>query len=145
MSAKILTFYTPDMSQPTTRPLFMCKVPAGFPSPADDYLDRNLDLNDYFIRHASATFYVYASGDSMIDAGIHHGDLMIVDRALEARHGSIVIAVIDGELTVKQLRKENGQVWLMPANPRFNPIRITPEQEFLIWGVVSGIARKFNG
>ena len=144
MSAKILQFYTPELSRQTARPLFSCAVSAGFPSPADDYLERDLDLNEYFVKHESATFYVRVSGDSMEKAGIYHNDILIVDRSLEARDRSIVVAVIDGELTVKRLQRRNGEIHLMPENDKYKPIKIEPEQEFLIWGVVSGIARKFN-
>jgi DNA polymerase V len=119
-------------------------VSAGFPSPADDYLERDLDLNEYFIRHESATFFVRVSGDSMERAGILDNDVLVVDKSLEPRDGAIVIAVIDGELTVKRLRRRNGEVQLVPENPNYQPITILPEQEFLIWGVVTGVARSFD-
>jgi len=90
-------------------PLFAAGVPAGFPSPADDYIDRHLDLHEHLIEHPAATFYVRASGDSMVGAGIHDGDLLIVDRAVEPRDGHIVIAVVHGELTVKRLRRRRRQ------------------------------------
>ena len=125
-------------------PLFSSTVAAGFPSPADDYLEKDLDLNDFFIRHETATFYVRVSGDSMENAGIRHNDVLVVDKSLEPRDGSIVVAVIDGELTVKRLRRRNGEVHLMPENPNYQPILISPEQTFLIWGVVTGIARKLD-
>lgn len=98
------------------RPLFGHKVRAGFPSPADDYVEAWLDLNELLIEHKDATFFLRASGDSMTGAGIQEGSLLVVDRALEARHGDIVIAVIDGELTVKRLEKRRGKIRLVAEN-----------------------------
>jgi DNA polymerase V len=140
----LLHSFNPKESRLALRPLYACSVSAGFPSPADDYLERDLDLNEYFIRHESATFFVRVSGDSMERAGILDNDVLVVDKSLEPRDGAIVIAVIDGELTVKRLRKRNGQVQLVPENPNYQPITILPEQEFLIWGVVTGVARSFD-
>ena len=144
MSARIIQFYHPNTARQTTRPLFSCAVSAGFPSPADDYLERDLDLNEFFIKHESATFYVRVSGDSMEKAGIYHNDILVVDKSLEPRDRSIVVAVIDGELTVKRLSRRDGVVQLVPENPNYQPIVIKPEQEFLIWGVVTGVCRKFD-
>lgn len=117
-------------------PLYGCKVRAGFPSPADDYIETYLDLNNYLISHPSATFFVRASGDSMIKAGIADGDLLIVDRSIEATHGRIVIAAVNGELTVKRLSIANGQTQLVPENDNYPPILITEDLELVIWGVV---------
>jgi DNA polymerase V len=118
-------------------PLYSSKVQAGFPSPADDYIERYLDLNSECIKHPSSTFMVRATGDSMVDAGIFSGDLLIVDRSLEVTDGKIVIAAINGELTVKRIAYHNSRLRLMPANPNFSPIDITDEQELVIWGVVT--------
>ncbi|MCL9685726.1 LexA family protein [Legionella maioricensis] len=118
-------------------PVFASKVQAGFPSPADDYIERYLDLNAEYIKHPSATFLVTATGDSMIDAGIYSGDVLIVDKSLEAVDGKIVIAAVNGELTVKRLSRKNGRVQLMPANSKYKPIDITDEQDVVIWGVVT--------
>ena len=118
-------------------PLYSSKVQAGFPSPADDYIERYLDLNAEFIKHPSATFLLRTIGDSMIDAGIFSGDLLIVDKSLEAVDGKIVIAAINGELTVKRLSRKQGRVQLLSANPRYKPIDITDEQDVVIWGVVT--------
>jgi DNA polymerase V len=120
-------------------PLFASKVSAGFPSPADDYLECKLDLNTHLIQHPSATFFVKASGDSMKNAGIQSGDMLIVDRSLEPTHGKIVIAAIQGELTVKRLYRHNERVTLMPENPNYVPIDITDEEEVVIWGVVTHV------
>lgn len=120
-------------------PLYSNKVSAGFPSPADDYIECKLDLNEYVIQHPAATFFVRASGDSMKDAGIHSGDMLVVDRSLEATHGKIVIAAINGELTVKRLSQRAGKIQLLPANANYPPIDITEEQDFIIWGVVTHV------
>ena len=118
-------------------PLYSSKVQAGFPSPADDYIERYLDLNAEYIKHPSATFLVTAMGDSMVDVGIYSGDVLVVDKSLEAVDGKIVIAAINGELTVKRLSRKNGYVQLLPANPKYKPIDITDEQDVVIWGVVT--------
>lgn len=121
----------------TLLPLFSSSVQAGFPSPADDYIERYLDLNSEFIRHPAATFFLRATGDSMKDAGIFAGDLLLVDRSLEPLDGKIVIAAVNGELTVKRLCRKNGKTRLLPANTRFKPIEITGEEDLVIWGVVT--------
>lgn len=118
-------------------PLYSSKVQAGFPSPADDYIERYLDLNAEYIKHPSATFLVTATGDSMVDAGIYSGDVLIVDKSLEAVDGNIVIAAVNGELTVKRLSRKNGYVQLLPANSKYKPIDITDEHDVVIWGVVT--------
>lgn len=120
-------------------PLFTSKVPAGFPSPADDHLEASIDLNQLYIEHPAATFFVRVQGHSMKDAGIHNGDMLIVDRSLEAKSGSIVIAVISGELTLKRLVVEGQQVWLKPENAEFEPLLITEEMDLHIWGVVAHV------
>lgn len=119
-------------------PLYASRVPAGFPSPADDYVDQRLDLND-LIERPAATFFVTVTGDSMIGAGIHHGDLLVVDRSLEPSDGKVVIAAVNGELTVKRLALQNGQAWLMPENPAYSPLPITEGLECVIWGVVTRV------
>ena len=112
-------------------------IAAGFPSPAEDHMDSSLDLNQHLIKHPSATFYVYARGDSMVSAGISDGDMLIVDRSLEATNDSIVVAIINGEFTVKSISKVNEHLYLMPHNTSYNPIEITEEMDFEIWGVVT--------
>ena len=123
----------------TSCPLYMSAVPAGFPSPADDYIEGKLDLNSHLIKHPAATYFVRADGDSMIDAGIHHSDILIVDRALEPSGGSVVIAVIDGELTVKRLCKSGGKLLLVPDNRDYEPFHIDENMNFAIWGVVTAV------
>jgi DNA polymerase V len=134
-----------DIMQPkeqnavSRRPLFATAVSAGFPSPADDYIDGGLDLNEYLIRHPAATFFVRANGDSMVDTGIHHGDLLIVDRAVESLDHAVVIAALSGELVVKRIRRSGGRVYLMPDNGSYNPIEVTEEMDAVIWGVVTTV------
>lgn len=120
-------------------PIFLESVSAGFPSPADDYLEGRLDLNEYLIRNPSATFFLRVTGDSMIDAGIHSGDILIVDRSLTPRSGSIVIAAIDGELVVKRLKIIKNKIFLIPENRQYEPIEIKSEMNFEVWGVVTSV------
>ncbi len=138
-STKVSNIYFPDRSVDIELPLFLESVSAGFPSPADDYLEGKLDLNDYLIMNPSATFLVRVTGDSMTYSGIHSGDLLIVDRSLEPKDGNIVIAVIDGELTVKRLRYVKNKLSLIPENPKYKPIEITENMNFEVWGVVSTV------
>lgn len=112
-------------------------VPAGFPSPADDYIEDSLDLNEHLIHHPSATFFVRASGNSMVNGGIFDGDLLIVDRALSPQDGDIVIAVLFGELTVKRIRTRQGEVLLEPDNAAYTAIQVPLEANFQVWGVVT--------
>jgi DNA polymerase V len=114
----------------------MAAIPAGFPSPADDYIDRNLDLNEYLVRRPAATFFIRVSGDSMTGAGIFSGDILVVDRAEEAGSNSIVIAEVNGELTVKRLVRQAGALYLYPENPAYRPMRVTEAMGFTIWGGV---------
>lgn len=125
--------------------LYTEKVAAGFPSPAADYIERPLDLNEHLIQHQAATFFVRSTGDSMIGAGIHSGDLLIVDRAIIAKDNSIVLAVIDGEFTVKRLRMENHKMWLQPENSNYPNIHITAEMDFIVWGVVTNVIHSLTG
>lgn len=120
------------------RPLLLEAVQAGFPSPAEDYIERSLDLNEHLIRHPAATFFVRAQGESMTEAGISSGDILVVDRALTASDGRIVIAVLDGDLTVKRFRRFGGKVCLEAASRTFSkPIEFSDESELQIWGVVT--------
>jgi len=120
-------------------PLALCHVEAGFPSPADDYMEEALDLNQHVIKHPSATYFVKASGDSMIGAGIFNGDLLIVDRSLEASSGKVVIAEVDGQLTVKRLLKLNDSFSLQSENSSYPPIELQEGNEVVVWGVVTHV------
>lgn len=127
---------------PLPLPLFLANVQAGFPSPAEDYLDKTLDLNELLISHPAATFFVRVMGDSMQNAGILSGDVLIVDRSLEALENSIVIAVVNGEFTVKRLLKRDGRIFLAPENPSYPILEIMPESDFQVWGVVTYVIHK---
>ena len=129
----------PDRSTKWARPLFLASVSAGFPSPAEDYIEGRLDLNRHLIKHPAATFFVRVAGDSMIGAGIHPGDILVVDRALEPQDSNVVIAVIDGELTVKRISQSHGKLFLVPDNKAYQPLEILEEMEFEVWGVVTSV------
>ena len=120
-------------------PLFTGKVAAGFPSPADDYVEKNLDLNELLVQKPAATFFVRAQGESMLGAGIHPNDILVVDRSLEPVSGKVVICAINGELTVKRLERVNDQWQLKAENPAYADIVIHDELELVIWGVVTNV------
>ena len=124
-------------------PLVSASVEAGFPSPADDHLEGSLDLNEKLVSHPSATFFVRAKGESMRDAGINNGALLVIDRSITPRDGHIVVAMIDGQFTLKRLRKRDGRVFLEAHNPAFSSIEINGEQELVIWGVVKSATNEF--
>lgn len=118
-------------------PLFLSRVSAGFPSPADDYIESVIDLNKELVRHPSTTFFVRANGDSMIEAGIQPNATLIVDRMTESKSGDIVIARIGDEMLVKELLiDDDGKVWLVPKNPNHKPFEVTPDLDFEVWGKV---------
>lgn len=132
-------------SESSTRlPLAAGEVRAGFPSPADDYLEMELDLVEHIVQHPSATFYVRAKGDSMRDYGIYDGDLLVVDRSLEPRHGNIIIAAVDGELTVKRFEMVGIRPFLVAGNPDYPPISLTGH-ECHVWGVVTHNVHRLAG
>lgn len=139
MNKPALTIIQPDFCTAIVRPLFLSRVKAGFPSPADDYIEGKLDLNEHLIKHKAATFFVRVSGNSMEGAGIFDGDLLIVDRALEPKHKSVVVAVVNGEFTVKRIKKDKGRVWLMPENTKFQPMELLEGTECEVWGVVTNV------
>ncbi len=125
---------------PLARPLFLSRVRAGFPSPADDYVEERIDLNDHLVKHPAATFFLRVKGHSMTGAGIFDNDLVVVDRSLEPVDGAVVIAVIDGELTVKRLALlSDGGVELRPEHSDFPVIRVSEFQDLAIWGVVTDV------
>lgn len=118
-------------------PLYACNVQAGLAAAGDDTIEDRIDLNNHLVRDPEATFLVRAAGNSMIDANIRDGDLLVVDRKMQPKHGKIVIAAVDGQLTVKFLIIKQGRTYLMPANPEFPPIPVNPETGVTIWGVVT--------
>ncbi len=123
--------------------LFSCPVEAGFPSPAEDHIETTLDINDLLIEHPAATFFVRVAGDSMIDAGIHAGDVLVVDRSKTAINGNIIIALVNGEYTVKRLSIQQEVITLCPENTNYSPICLSGLDELIVWGVVTGLARQF--
>lgn len=123
-------------------PFFDSGLVAGFPSPAEDYEERELDLHELLITHPAATFFVRVEGDSMMDAHIQSGDILVVDRSLEATNGSIVVAFFNGAFTVKRLKQKNGMIWLIPENRAFQPISVSEKDEFQVWGVVTYVIHR---
>jgi DNA polymerase V len=141
--ANVAEVLRPDCTTKWARPLFMTTVSAGFPSPAESYIEGHLDLNRYLIKHPVATFYVRVSGDSMAGAGIQPGSILVVDRAVEADDGDIVIARIGDELCVKRLRVRRGRIWLMPENDKYQPIEVIESMDFEVWGRVMHSIRTY--
>ncbi len=139
MKTKAEVIYMPDLSTKYRQSLFEAEVSAGFPSPAADYEEDKLDLNKYLIKHPAATFFVRVTGYSMTGAGIYSGDLLVVDRSLEPRDKGVVIAVIDGELTVKRIRIRKKKITLEPENENYSVQQITEDTDFQVWGVVTNV------
>ena len=125
-------------------PVFGSAVSAGFPSPAEDYVEGKLDLNEHLIPRPAATFMVRATGDSMTGVGIFSGDILVVDRSVQPKHGSIIIAVIDAELTVKRLYRRKGVVKLEAANPAYPSINVSDDMELWCWGVVTAAIQQYG-
>jgi len=132
-----ITFLQTDLLRNIEVTYFEYPVPAGFPSPAMDYLEQKLDLKDYLINHPDSTFFVRVKGESMTGEGINDGDLLVVDKSIEATMGQIVIAEINGEFTVKKIDKIKGKLFLVAANDKFDPIPLNEDMDFLVWGVVT--------
>ncbi|MDR4515229.1 translesion error-prone DNA polymerase V autoproteolytic subunit [Nitrosomonas sp.] len=126
---------------PQSFPRMSHSVRAGFPSPADDYVEKRIDLNEELIQHREATFFLRVRGHSMINAGIDDGDELIVDRAIAPEHNRIVVAAVDGELTVKRFYRRNGIIKLIAENPQYPDIEFKSEQEMMIWGVVTRVIK----
>ena len=137
MKKKQISFLKINSEELKDFPLYENAVQCGFPSPADDFLDLDINLNDYLVKNKSATFCVKVNGSSMNGVGIHSGDVLIVDRAESVKNNSIVLAVIDNEFTVKSIKKNAGKLYLNPANDNYKPIEITEDMNFHIWGVVT--------
>ncbi len=118
-------------------------ISAGFPSPADDFIDATIDLNKEFIKNPSATFYGRVKGNSMKNAGIDNGDLLIIDKSLEPKDGKIAVCYIDGEFTVKRIKLDKDCLWLVPENDLYKPIKVTADNDFIVWGMVVHVIKSF--
>lgn len=137
-----LTFFVPEPIEDAGVNFFDTGISAGFPSPADDFKEQRLSLDEELIKNKEATFYARVSGQSMIGAGLDDNDLLIVDRSLEPKNNKIAVCFLDGEFTVKRLKVEKGEVWLQPENPDYPPIKVTEENDFVIWGIVTNVIKK---
>lgn len=124
-------------------PLLQYRIPAGFPSPAEGYAEKGLDINDYLVRNKASTYFFRVVGDSMVGARIHDGDMLVVDRSIKPKHGHIVLAVINNEYTVKRLYAGNGVIELHAENPAYPSIRLRENDELQVWGVVVGTVARF--
>ncbi|GFZ91031.1 SOS-response transcriptional regulator UmuD-like protein [Aquaticitalea lipolytica] len=137
-----LEFYTPDETQSLDIVLAQTGISAGFPSPADDFRDNKISLDRVLVKNKEATFYAKVSGQSMIGAGLDDGDLLVVDKSLEPEHNKIAVCFIDGEFTVKRLQVTKEGVFLLPANPAYEPIQVTEDNNFQIWGIVTHVIKR---
>ena len=141
---KKIEIYKADISSSLPLPIADEGIRAGFPSPAQDFMDLSIDLNQELVKHPSSTFYGRVKGDSMIDAGVHDGDVLIIDKSLEPKDGDMAVCFIDGEFTIKYIKIEEKVIWLVPANKNFQPIRVTEDNNFLIWGIVTYCITRIN-
>jgi len=141
-TGKSLEFFLPDLSTSMELPLFVPPVSAGFPSPAEDYTDKSIDLNKELIKNPYATFLARVKGFSMKDAGIEPGDILVIDKSLEPQNNKIAVCFTDGDFVLKRIRKDKDCVWLMPENKDFKPIKITEENDFCVWGIVTYVIKK---
>lgn len=135
--APTIDIFSADISSSLTLPYADEGIQAGFPSPAQDYINESIDLNREIVKHPAATFYGRVEGDSMIEEGIEAGDILVIDRSIEPADGDLSVCCIDGEFTLKRIRLEKERVWLIPSNESFDPILVTPDNRFEIWGVVT--------
>ena len=137
-----LTFFTPENLNTLGAVYIDTGISAGFPSPAEDFKQERLSLDDELIKNKEATFFARVSGQSMIDAGLNDNDLLVIDRSLSPAHNKIAVCFLDGEFTVKRLKVEKDEVWLQPENKNYQPIKITEENDFVIWGIVTNVIKK---
>ena len=136
--------FIPEFPKKLPLPLYLSSIKAGFPSPADDYIEKKLDLNEYLIKNPPATFFLRVSGDSMKDACIQEEDLLIVDCSINAVSENIVVAALDGELTLKRVRKIQGKLYLVAENKNYDPLPVTEDSDLIIWGVVTHVIHHFR-
>lgn len=132
-----LSVHPADLQSEVALPYADGGIQAGFPNIAQDYLEQTIDLNKELIRHPASTFYGRVKGDSMIDANVHDGDILVIDKSLDPQDGDMAVCYIDGEFTIKYIKIEKDIIWLVPANDNFKPIKVTIENDFLIWGIVT--------
>jgi DNA polymerase V len=137
-----LTFFIPEAIEDSAAQLFDTGISAGFPSPADDFKEQRLSLDEELVKNKEATFYARVSGQSMIGAGLDDDDLLVIDRSLEPENNKIAVCFLDGEFTVKRLRVSDGEVWLQPENPDYPIIKISEENSFVVWGIVTNVIKK---
>ncbi len=142
-STTTLDFYIPDYSTELELPFVDTGISAGFPSPADDFIELAIDLNKFLVKHKDTTFFARVKGHSMKNAGINDGDLLVIDKSLEPQNDKIAICQIDGEFTVKRIKIEKDIVWLIAENEDYKPIKVTPENELMIWGIVIHSIKSF--
>ena len=139
-----LEFFKVDTESKQTLPFVPEGVSAGFPSPAADFNENTIDLNKELCENPLATFYIRVKGNSMMDAGIHDGDILVVDRSIEARDNKIAVCFIDGEFTVKRIKKESDCLYLLPENPDYPALKVTEENQFMVWGIVTYTIKKMQ-
>lgn len=138
-----LEFYIPDFSTEIELPYIDAGLRAGFPSPADDFIEISIDINKEYIKNRDTTFFAKVKGNSMVNAGIFDGDLLIIDKSLEPQNDKIAVCQIDGSFTVKRIKIEKDVVWLIAENEDFKPIKVTPENDLIIWGIVTASIKRF--
>lgn len=139
-----ITFFAADTETSLPLPFADEGIKAGFPSPAQDYLSMAIDLNRELVRHPSTTFYGRVSGDSMKDAGLDDGDILVIDKSLEPRTGDMAVCYIDGEFTIKYIQLDADVIWLIPANEAYKAIKVKPDNDFMIWGIVTYSIKNHN-
>jgi DNA polymerase V len=137
-----ISIFRPEVGGELFLPVLSAGISAGFPSPAMDFMDVSIDLNQLMIKHPSATFFGRVQGTSMLGAGISDGDLLVIDRSLSPANNKIAVCFIDGEFTIKRIQKEVDCCWLMPANEKYKPIKVTKDNDFLVWGMVTHVIKK---
>lgn len=142
MEKKALEIFRAEVNSELSLPIADEGIKAGFPSPAQDFMDLAIDLNKELVRHPASTFYGRVRGDSMQDAGVYDGDILIIDKSLEPRNGDMAVCFVDGEFTIKYIKIEKDIVWLIPANDSYSPIKVTEDNDFLIWGIVTYSIKK---
>ena len=138
-----IEFYTCSTTTQITLPLSISHIKAGFPSPAEDFSDISIDLNKELIKNPSSTFFGRVKGDSMKDLGVEEGDLLVIDKSINPTEGKLAVCYIDGEFTLKKIHIDIDCIWLVPANDNYKPIKVTQDNEFLVWGIVTHVIKSF--